>query len=59
MNELDCLHFRAYKWSCVNDGKCKNQRSDDTGHKYCITRGKMDIQTSINAYREAIVRAKG
>ena len=59
MTELNCMHYRAYKWTCLNDGKCKNQKRDDAGHKYCGTQGKMDIQTSINAYREAVCGREG
>ncbi len=53
--EINCIHFRAYKWTCVNTGDCQNRKTDDVGHKYCSTRGIISIQTSINNYRNASV----
>jgi DNA-directed RNA polymerase subunit N (RpoN/RPB10) len=50
---LSCIHFRAYKSSCLNDGKCPNRSVDEFGHKYCTTRGFISVQTSINIFRYA------
>ena len=62
MNDtLDCMHFRAYRSSCLNDGFCPNRDKDADGHKFCKTLGIIKIQTSINMYRDStrIVRDNG
>ena len=52
---LRCMHYRIYRSSCLNDGKCANQARDYDGHKYCKTDGIIQIQTSINIYRESTI----
>jgi len=49
-----CMHYRAYKSSCLNDRHCPNAAKDRDGHKVCMTRGEFTIQTAIRAEKRPV-----
>jgi len=49
-----CMHYRAYKSSCLNDRHCPNAAKDRDGHKFCMTRGDFTIQTAIRAEKRPV-----